>query len=400
MQFTPLRSLSSLVKESKSASGSVFSQANLNEYKELVQDGLADIAGESIEARLAKSNYAVGGLVEAWEMFISDGPLDTRFEEKLVEVWESGLITSLLCHTLACGRNRDVCYAAAEAITSMVKRVENDTKGFDKVVLLEFLSCLYAFVFAGWDQEQDSSRNLRETVYKIMMAIEEITGSKGHPEKKRRNKYVYGGLLGDDYPEWFDCPDSNELILLQFYASISCRDEFSGYVHSPVIGVQSKILDKKPIMFDIERIECRNLPAVDHGKSSDPYILMIHKPDAVYPWKPNNKYGKTKAQKKELNPIWSGSDISQEETFLKNDLPDGYNEFEIQIWDKNSVMKDELLGSVRLDLFEVLSLKAKFAPDEDEIRVVFLDINAPKESKSRTVNENEAMILIDIRVSI
>ena len=82
-----------------------------------------------------------------------------------------------------------------------------------------------------------------------------------------------------------------------------------------------------------------DLPAADVGGTSDPYCKLLFT---------NERIGKTKAINYTLNPEWNETFILSIPTQLSTLSP--LSTVTVEIWDKDSLSADDLLGSVRLFL--------------------------------------------------
>mmetsp|Transcript_38767 Transcript_38767/g.97666 ORF Transcript_38767/g.97666 Transcript_38767/m.97666 type:complete len:373 (+) Transcript_38767:47-1165(+) len=91
-----------------------------------------------------------------------------------------------------------------------------------------------------------------------------------------------------------------------------------------------------PKVLHIHVVEGRDLIPMDHGKSSDPYVVVLV----------GSQKRKTKTIWKSLNPVWS-------ETFkfeLNDETP---TIVEFRIWDKDRMSSDDRMGMVTVNLSEV-----------------------------------------------
>lgn len=101
----------------------------------------------------------------------------------------------------------------------------------------------------------------------------------------------------------------------------------------------SFVKDSSLVKLHIEIIEARGLRAADSNGKSDPYCRVhLNKHDTA------NKH-KTATIKTNLNPTWNES-----VTFYPNDLQLESDRLVFQVFDKDLMSKDDLLGTVKLSL--------------------------------------------------
>eukprot|EP01095_Lingulamoeba_sp_RSL-Kostka_P014388 TRINITY_DN625_c0_g1_i5.p1 TRINITY_DN625_c0_g1~~TRINITY_DN625_c0_g1_i5.p1 ORF type:complete len:377 (+),score=227.86 TRINITY_DN625_c0_g1_i5:69-1199(+) len=84
---------------------------------------------------------------------------------------------------------------------------------------------------------------------------------------------------------------------------------------------------------EVEVLEATNLLAADYDGTSDPYLVIYVN---------DNKVATTPVIKNTLNPDWD------EEYMI--DVPYGCTEFEIQVFDKDSIGSDDSLGTAEIDI--------------------------------------------------
>ncbi|KEP60735.1 UNVERIFIED_CONTAM: hypothetical protein HHA_249870 [Hammondia hammondi] len=94
-----------------------------------------------------------------------------------------------------------------------------------------------------------------------------------------------------------------------------------------------------------------DLPAMDAGKSSDPYIKFEYR---------GTQY-RTETVKKSVNPVWN-----QQFTFVY-DKAFGPHTLTFELWDANVLLKDKKMGSVTVNLqtLEESKVENKYYPIED-----------------------------------
>ena len=113
--------------------------------------------------------------------------------------------------------------------------------------------------------------------------------------------------------------------------------------HLIKMSTQTRTLTRRPTTscyeLSITVLRALDLPAADVGGTSDPYCKLLFT---------NERIGKTKAINYTLNPEWNETFILTIPTQLSTLSP--LSTVTVEIWDKDSLSADDLLGSVRLFL--------------------------------------------------
>jgi hypothetical protein len=113
--------------------------------------------------------------------------------------------------------------------------------------------------------------------------------------------------------------------------------------HLIKMSTKTRTLTRRPTTscyeLSITVLRALDLPAADVGGTSDPYCKLLFT---------NERIGKTKAINYTLNPEWNETFILTIPTQLSTLSP--LSTVTVEIWDKDSLSADDLLGSVRLFL--------------------------------------------------